>query len=153
MKPIILFLFLLSCGPNASEQTSPPADPNELHDWLVAGEYKNWTRENNVKVGDNGAPRRLFANDILISGLQSDANHGAGAVSIREMYEKDESELRGISLMEKREIDGELKWFYYETFDLEERNHSVAQVEAAGCEFCHKAGTDFIQSTISYFEK
>ena len=152
MKRIFVIFFLISCGPNLEDQITPPQDVDELHDWLVAGDYKEWTSEERVMIGENGAPRRLFVNEVLLSGLRSEVAHKVGAVSIREMYEKDEVRLRGISLMEKREVGGELKWFYYETFDLEERTHNVAKIEAPGCEFCHKAGFDSIQSSISYFE-
>lgn len=154
MKPLLLFLLVLSCGGNEDDftESSPPEDLDELHDWLTSGQYRDWTRENAITIGDNGAPRRLFANETLLTGLESQNSFKKGAVSVREMYEKNQIQLRGISLMQKREVDGQLKWFYYETFSLEERNHSVAQFEAPGCEFCHKEGRDFIQSSISYFE-
>ena len=107
--------------------------------------YRDWSGEKEVVIGDNGAPRRLFGNDIFVENLEGEEDFFEGAVAIREMYEKDNATLRGVSMLEKRENKGRLTWTYTEYF-LENNAFSVDTPSAPGCIFCHTAGKDFVMS-------
>jgi hypothetical protein len=131
------------------EQTVP-TDPDELHAWLRDGSYLDWEAESRVLPGEHGGGRRIFLHDATAVSLDDFAGtHVVGAAAVRELYEGDLETLRGWAALVK--IDGSGGgdgWFFYETFDLDDPDHwSVAEPGASGCVSCHRAGSDFVQST------
>lgn len=134
-KLALAAFLLFSCGEtHALEPT-----PEEL---VVSRSYIQWLGEPEVVVGENGGARRVFANALLISGLEI-GEFEIGSIGVREMYEADRQTLRGVSITERR-TDG---WFFYETFDVENpSNAMVAEIAPNQCTFCHQQGTDFVMS-------
>ena len=132
-----------------ADDVAPPDDPGLLGEWLRAGHYLDWTTEPEVVVGENGAPRRVYVNDVLFDGFAA-KRFAVGSAAVREMYGEDDT-LRGLSFMEKRAVDAQAMWFFYESFDITDDDFAVAAIEPNRCTSCHVNGTDLVQSSATLF--
>ncbi len=140
------FTIGLGCGDAAAPKTDlPDTEPEAIHQWLVAGEYRNWAAEPTRLPGLNGTQRRVFLNE------SADRHQSpVGSAGVRELYREDSGELIGWSMLIKID-DGPVpadNWYFYETFDLEDPStFATASVAAPGCTACHGEPPDVIQTS------
>ena len=124
----------------------------ELMAWLLAGNYRDWESESEVRPSTQGPKGvRIFLNSSLAGSLfDAEEEHPVGSTAVRELYEEDLETLSGFALAIKTgngSRDRAGNWFWFETFGLQEDMEPIIVGHAApGCMPCHSQGVDFIRS-------
>jgi len=143
VRTLLVLALLTGCG-GAIEPPAPvPTEPAELHGFLAAGEYQAWRSEPDLKPGLNSTMHRVFLReDAAIDGSP------VGAAAVRELWDADGAEQLAWSAVVKVDPgEGPESWFFYETYDFDDREaHLVAEVAANGCASCHAAEVDVIRT-------
>jgi hypothetical protein len=121
-----------------------------LHEWLLGREHATWERwsEVGVTLGQGGA--RVYLNDLLMESLIAERpEHPLGAAAVRELYAEDFTTLTGYSALVKANSEEGNGWFCFEVLEPgPDVEATTAKVAAPGCQGCHRAGHDFIQSRL-----
>ncbi len=144
-------LTVAGCDEADSDPLHAPRDADELHAWLVAGEYRDWESESDVFPSQAGGGARVYLSpdltDSLAGGLRA---HPVGAGAVREIYDAAPGALIGWAAAVKVEPDGgQPAWLWLELLDVSPgAMPSVAQVDAPGCLGCHGDGVDSVQTTV-----
>jgi hypothetical protein len=130
-----------------------PTELAALEAWLQAGNYLAWPAEPEIHPanGQSAHPSsvRVFVNDALLASLEDGlAAHPAGAASVKEIYDQDES-FRGWAVMVKLDADsdGGQGWYWYERVDsFLFANGRGARI----CTPCHSQGSDYFRSPFPF---
>jgi hypothetical protein len=133
-----------------------PADRAALFAYLRAGGYRSLPAEpaNHPSRGPHsrkGMPVRVFVTPALRDSLAAGAaEHPIGAATVKEMYERDGTTLRGWAVMVKVAAaggDDGRGWYWYENLGTGADDGADPIAAATGvelCADCHGSGDDFI---------
>lgn len=139
--------------PNCSTQTDAvpiPQEASQIFSWLVAKKYKDsYTGESKVHTGSIHAPVRAWFSPALFKSLtDGNAKHPLGAAAVKELYNNDQTTLKGWAVNIKVEDNGQnTDWYSYEVFSTTNGSSPAADGKGVSlCVSCHKSGKDFILS-------
>ncbi len=140
---------LVLSGSVSIASDTPPANGDELFDWLKAGNYKSWVHESKQHPSAGPHPQAVIAylNSILDESMASGAdNHPQGAAAVKELFDGS-GNLSGWAVSIKTDADSAAGqgWYWYEMLGTTVDSRVVADGNGVPlCFGCHTPGNDFV---------